>query len=355
MVTRALALSVLSALAGCKPAEADQRFEKGATPATATFASGVTLWASPARVRVDGALTVVRAAAPVLDIDLVASAPTQVSFAVDNVMTASRIDPTPDSLRVIDATEVELGFNLEPGTTRVHLSPGGSGPARFAVISDVHNNLATFGEFTAAVRQWRPDMVLCMGDLTQSGQSGQFDELFGMLRDAGVPFYTTLGNHELMGAAVDRYEEKVGPSSVAFLLRGVQVIFVDSSGSVVAPEAYAWLAQQLSGRPKGSPALVLTHIPPLEPWGTRDHAFSVRDDAEHFLQVLADHQATHLFVGHVHSYAEYTLRGIPVTLSGGGGGPIETDGGVGHHWLKVEVDPVAGVPVTVTRVDLSAE
>jgi len=323
MVTRALAFVLVAALAGCDTTRADDRFEKGLLPGTAGLANGIGLSISPGRVHtVDGSV-VARAASPAVEIALEASAAGEARFTLTNVQPGSHFDPPPSSIETLGPTTVALGFQVPAGGLHIKLKPTGSGPARFAVISDIHNNLETFGRFAKAVQAWQPEMILCMGDLTKSGKADQFDEIFGHLGDPGVPIYTTLGNHELMGEAAERFGEEIGPGSVAFEVRGVQVVLADTAGARFAPEAYDWLASALWPRSVG-PALVLAHIPPIEPWGTRNHGFSNRDDAEHFIQVLAEGRATHFFAGHIHSYADYSMRGVPATISGGGGGGIET-------------------------------
>jgi 3',5'-cyclic-AMP phosphodiesterase len=194
-------------------------------------------------------------------------------------------------------------------------------------------------------------MVLFTGDLTLSGQTDQFDLMFDRFPDLETPLYATLGNHELMGAAADRFEERIGPSSVSFDVRGVRVMLLDSANALIASQSYDWIERQLTQRPDG-PALVLTHIPPLDPEGTRDHAFSVREDALHLLELLAGGHVSHLFVGHIHTYSSYSMHGIPVTLAGGGGGQMEGLHDIGHHYADIVVDPLAAQVVTVTRVDL---
>ena len=350
---RLLALACLLLAAACGPSDADARFEKGQKPAVATLEGGTQLAAWPARIHADAqGRTVVRAASPVLELTLTASSAGEARFVVENVFSGSQVDPSPASQQVLGPTSMELSFQLDPGTTRVRVTPPATGGAlHLAVISDIHDNLTTFARFVDLVHQSHPEMVLFTGDLTLAGQTDQFDLMFDRLPALEVPFYATLGNHELMGPAAARFEERIGPASVSFNVRGVQLLLVDSASALVAAELYGWLSQQLSQRPDG-PALVLTHIPPLDPDGTRDHAFCVRDDADHFLQVLAEGNTTHLFVGHIHTYAKYTLRGIPVTLEGGGGGAVEALDGVGHHYVDVVVDPLAAEPVTVKRVDL---
>ncbi|MGC4114195.1 MAG: metallophosphoesterase [Myxococcales bacterium] len=166
-----------------------------------------------------------------------------------------------------------------------------------------------------------------------------------------VPFYTTLGNHDLMGAAWERFTEVIGPTNVAFDVRGVRIVLADTANALFAPGAYSWLERSLAR--ESGPALVFTHIPPFEPWGGRNHAFSNRDEAMRFVQTLSEGEATHFFAGHIHSYADYQMRGVPSTIAGGGGGGMEALTVDGHFYTKLVVDPFATTgQVTLERVGL---
>jgi predicted phosphodiesterase len=353
MVTRTLASCLLLAAAAACSDPANDRFEAGQQPVSVTLPEDVQLTAYPARTRTgdDGAI-VVRAAAPVVDLTLSSDAPAQASFVLENIDADSAFAPAPASQLRLGPLSVLLNYTLDGDSdVKVHVTPPGTGAVHFAYISDVHDNEDTFATFVADVHANRPEMVLFNGDLTIDGTADQFQTMADKFADLEVPIYATLGNHELMGDAVDRFQALIGPSTVSFDVRGVHFLIVDSAGAGIAPESYDWMAGQLADRPAG-PALVFTHIPPVEPDGARDHAFKVRDDAEHFLEMLAGGEVSHLFVGHVHSYSEYTLRDIPVTLSGGGGGKLETPSDVHHHYLDVQVDLLAADPVKVTKVDL---
>jgi hypothetical protein len=170
------------------------------------------------------------------------------------------------------------------------------------------------------------------------------------LHQAGVPFYMTLGNHEF-GPATDWFLEAMGPSNVSFGLRGARVVLVDSATGDIAPSSWGWLADALDQRPEPA-ALVLTHIPPIDVEGERQNSFRVRDDAEHFLQVLSAGGATRLFVGHQHTWLNYSLRGIPVTLVGAGGDGVESLTGLGPRFAEVTVDPDGAELVKVVPRDL---
>ncbi|HEY3447713.1 MAG TPA: metallophosphoesterase [Myxococcales bacterium] len=345
-----LSLLLLAELPACDMTEADERNAGGQRPGTATLANGISLSISPGRVRtVDGAV-VVRAASPTPEIALSAAAG-EARFRLANVQPGSSFNPPPASRQTVGPTTVEFVYQVPTQGLRIRVQPPGAGPARFALISDLHNNLETFGRFTEAVEEWQPDAALCMGDIADHGKPEELDQMLALFDALPVPFYTTVGNHDLMGAAADRFDEVIGPTNVAFDLRGVRIVLADTANALFSPGAYGWLADSLVR--DGGPALVFSHIPPLEPWGGRNHAFSNRDDALHFVQVIAQGGATHYFAGHIHSYADYTMRDVPSTIAGGGGGSMEAMLGQGHFFMKLVVDPYSATqPLSMERVGL---
>ncbi len=345
MVTRYLSVMLGALLlTGCDLKDADDRFERSQAAVQAALGPA-TLTASGIRVRTEEDRLIVRAGTPSLDLRLESEAGGRVSFTLENVGTGSRITPTPHDRRTRSDTALDLTLDVPPGGMTLKVRPSGSGPLRFAVISDLHGNLETMQTFLDRMQAYRPDMVLCMGDFTVSGERAQLEEITRPLARLPAPVYATIGNHELMGEAGDAFLERFGPTSQAFDVRGVKVVLLDSASAVVAPGSFGWLAQAL--RRESGPAIVLTHMPPLEPWGTRDHAFSNRDNALQLLQVLFEGAATHLFVGHIHAFAQYTQRGIPTTISGTLGGGVEVLQDTGHHYLEVVVDPLAPVHAQV--------
>jgi len=345
-----LALPLLAALSACDTTKADERHEAGQVPGTAEFAPGATLSIAPGRASAaaDG-VVVARAASPAPEIVLTADAEVEARFRLTNVRPDAALFPPPAFKQTVGPTTVELVYRVPAEGLRIRVAAPGEGPARFAVISDLHTNLATFARFAQAVHAWRPDMVLCMGDLADHGEVEELDQMREAFDTLEVPFYTTLGNHDLMGEAAERFLETIGPTNLAFDVRGVRVVLADTAGAIFAPGAYGWLADALQR--EAGPALVLAHIPPLDPFGARNHGFSNRDDALRFVQAITEGGATHFFAGHIHSHIDYSMRGVPSTISGGGGGNPEYQG-PGDHWLEVVVDPLSPTPVTIRTVEL---
>ena len=127
--------------------------------------------------------------------------------------------------------------------------------------------------------------------------------------------------------------------------------FVDSASGTVHPKVYDQLDGWL-GSTESQKKAVLTHIPPLDPSGTRSGAFASRKEAAKFLKKLADHGVDVTFYGHIHSYYAFENAGIPAFISGGGGAIQERFDGIGRHFLTVDVIPwQQDLVVSLVRVD----
>jgi hypothetical protein len=308
------------------------------------------LVAHPARIGIapDGQ-PLVHASAPTWDLELEALHAGPVSLLIENVPSAVRFAPTPVELEWLGATRVRASWMLAPGRTAIHVDSHREGPVRFAIISDLHVNLPVLERMAADLPSREIEFVACMGDLTDFGTTDELERVLEVLPSLGAPFYVTIGNHDLRGAATDLFDERLGPTNFSSLHRGVQLAMVDSASEWVAPAALSWLEQQLASRPSTMPSLVFTHIPPFDPSGIRNHAFSSRENAQRFLEILRAGNASRLFVGHIHTGSDYQVGGLPVSLTGGGGGELELFSDIGFHYLEVEVDPSGGSPLTLTR------
>jgi 3',5'-cyclic AMP phosphodiesterase CpdA len=225
------------------------------------------------------------------------------------------------------------------------------GPFRVAILSDVQSALPEVGDIYARMNQ-EEDLafVLSTGDLTEQGSKDQLEEFQVRLRGLGVPFFTTLGNHELFTSGPP-FHDYFGRGSFHFEFRGVHFTLLDSGSSTLDPMVYDWLDDWLP-RGRGSLHLVGTHIPVIDPVGLRNGSFASRNEAALLLGKLADADVDLLFFGHIHSYYRYELAGIEAHISGGGGAIPEQFDGIGRHYLRVNLDPDADAFTTqAVRVD----
>jgi hypothetical protein len=286
------------------------------------------------------------------------SAPAEVVIEVDNCMPLAEL-VTADAPLV--ASEREPGnlcrFRLGPpsgSSLRVEIAPPGTdqpSPFRFAVMSDVQEAIDRVQDIYAVINA-QPDLdfLLGAGDLTEQGTREQLARFERELDGLGIPYYTTLGNHEL-GESPSLYQDFFGRGSQSFEYRGVRFTLLDSASASIDPIVFDWLDEWLEqGRDSGH--VVAMHIPPLDPIGVRNGAFANRNEAAKLLGRLAAAGVDLTVYGHVHSYYHFENAGMPAHISGGGGAIPERFDDIGRHFLVVDATPSAQVfEVSVVRVD----
>jgi hypothetical protein len=261
-----------------------------------------------------------------------------------------RIESEPSELSTRHAFRVEL----PSGTSHLRVAPPDAdtrGPLRFAVMSDVQEAIASVGDIYARVNA-EPGVrfLLGAGDLTQRGYEEQLARFENELRALDVPYFTTLGNHEL-GESLPRYHSWYGRGNFQFVFRGTTFTLLDSASATLDPIVYDWLDGWLA-RGLGGVHVVAMHVPPLDPTGVRNGAFASRAEAAKVLSLLATGRVDLTLYGHVHSFYAFENAGIPAYISGGGGAIPERFDDMGRHFLVVDADPDGGIQgVRVVRVD----
>lgn len=221
-------------------------------------------------------------------------------------------------------------------------------PFRFAAMADIQTALPTVDDVFRAISDL-PDVrfVAGMGDLTERGEVAEYDLFERQLATLAVPFYTTLGNHELWGPAA-RFHDRFGRASFHFGFKGAAFTFVDTGDTGIDPVVEGWLDGWLADA-RDRVHVFLTHVPPLDPFGGRYGSFRSAEDGRRLIARLVDGNVDLALYGHIHTYLAYSNAGIPSYISGGGGAqPMKWDG-IDRHFLVVTVDPagdaIAGVEV----------
>ena len=151
-----------------------------------------------------------------------------------------------------------------------------------------------------------PDFVVFTGDLTHTtddpkerrARMAQVREQIARLNVKTVHFMP--GEHD---ASLDRgeaFQEFFGKTHYTFDHKGVHFIVIDNvsdPAALIGDEQLAWLAADLSQRPRNAPIVVLTHRPlfdlaPKWDWATRDGAQVV--------DALMPYPNVTVFYGHIH-------------------------------------------------------
>lgn len=242
-------------------------------------------------------------------------------------------------------TRKRFRISLPSGTTDLEFGPPQAtqpGPFRFALLSDVQEAIDEVQDiFDALDAEPDVDFLLGAGDLTRQGTHEQLQRFQRELESLDIPYYTTLGNHEL-GESPSLYQDYFGRGSFQFDYRGVTFTLLDSASAGLDPLVYEWLEDWLQ-RAKDRVHVVTMHIAPLDPIGVRNGAFASRAEAAKLLGMLAEGRVDLTLYGHIHSYYEFDNAGIRAYISGGGGAIPERFDEVGRHFLVFDADPNAGI------------
>ncbi|MBQ3126267.1 MAG: metallophosphoesterase [Clostridia bacterium] len=203
-------------------------------------------------------------------------------------------------------------------------------------------------EMLAAVTD--ADLLICLGDFIDDG--GDHDAnvahtraLMALIRRAGIPFYTLMGNHDchafsraefasLTDGAVPPFVHRVGGKALIFLDAGYS-----DDGKIYEPGKIDWkncylpfeqleqLADTL-GDPAVEEAYIFVHQN-LDPDVQVDHI--IRNAAEARAVIAASGKVRAVYQGHYHHGHEATIDGIPyITL------PAMCEGEV-NRYFTVEI------------------
>lgn len=222
------------------------------------------------------------------------------------------------------------------------------GDIRLAVISDLNNAygstdyLPEVSEGVKLLPGWQPDLVICGGDMI-AGQSldlsaAQIDAMWAAfdaqildpIRDAGLPFALTIGNHDGSGyrnggefvyvldrqesakywqghqseTALSFVEANSFPFHYSFKQNDIFFLVWDASSATIPPEQVAWADRALASPQAQSARLriVLGHLPLYAVSQRRDRPGEYLNQADALRQLMERHGVHTYISGHHHAY-----------------------------------------------------
>lgn len=310
--------------------------------------TSATLWAQAPEVEIE----VENAGGDLASFDLI----------VLNTLSSTAMRAMSGDVMIADAVEMErqrpterqIRFPLAAGqraTVSLRSEPSIGGRYRFAVMGDIQTGLNEVREVFDVINDVSDlEFVLSTGDIVEAAKDEEYELFDEALTGLEIPFYSTIGNHELKRDP-ENWHRRYGRYSIFFMHRGVAFSFIDSGNASVHPDTSFVLEQALEEH-RDRLHLVGSHYPPFDPVGGRSASFRSRKEASAFLARLADGRVDGTFYGHIHSFYAYSNAGIPAFISGGGGATPERWDGVGRHFLIATVDSQdESLEVGLVRVD----
>jgi 3',5'-cyclic AMP phosphodiesterase CpdA len=233
----------------------------------------------------------------------------------------------------------------------------------FYVLGDSQGYNGGLTQVIASANAHQPDFIFHCGDLTPFGQENQYNAVLTTLESSTVPFYATVGNHDIRLGGNVRYEEAFGPSTYSFNLGPAHFSVVNTSSGTIPQEELAWLEEDLS-QSQSEWKVVFTHIPPFDPREGENHSMVDEVAANQLMNLLQTSEVDAFFAGHIHMFNLTTLDGVLYAISGGAGASLYADEESGgfYHYLNVTinqeglfVEPILLNPPTPDRVSLTIQ
>jgi hypothetical protein len=135
---------------------------------------------------------------------------------------------------------------------------------RFAVFGDPQigrDYQSSLGRFKEEVGDRGIGFFCVLGDLTNDATPDECDSIKYQLDRVGIPYYATIGNHDLYQAgAWERFKDEYGPSCYQVVIADrIKLLFLDTADGTLGPTQFDWLETEL--RDDRFVKLVLTHFP----------------------------------------------------------------------------------------------
>jgi hypothetical protein len=173
---------------------------------------------------------------------------------------------------------------------------------QFIVTGDTQLALDETVDFISAVNQ-RTDVefVLLTGDLTEFGMTTEFNLLAGKLKTLNKPFFTAIGNHDMLANGREIFQRMFGPEEFGFAYGGSHFIFMNTNcretnfdGSV--PNV-SILQHELGKSSEVNNVFFVSHVPPWSPDFDLDYEME-------FISTLGSHPKARMsFHGHHHNFS----------------------------------------------------
>ena len=299
----------------------------------------------------------VRAGSPefVAKLENKTSTPLSIQFSITNIPVNLSLAINDEIIEPIEsstqATKKIWNLELAGNSTMSLATPTNPAePFEYLAFGDIQDGIEEFDDVINLINlQENIEFILFLGDLTMNSDEEEFEKIVAAFEKINYPIYSTPGNHDVRSKT--RYHSYFGKASYSWGYRGVRFTSVDTASWTLSQSSWnqykGWLSEA-----KDQMHIVYSHIAPTEPFGLRGGHWRSRREANAFIAESSRAGVDAMFYGHLHTLDIYSLAGIPVYLSGGGGAFQEYFDGIERHFLKVSVNPAhSQLGVSVIRVD----
>ena len=157
-----------------------------------------------------------------------------------------------------------------------------------------------------------PQVGIALGDILGKGDAQTFTSMKRAFGETGVPFFTTIGNHDKSSVDYtgDTYRDVLGPRWYSFNRGDVHIVSMDNvlyegkkkyKGGITDKQL-EWLRQDLSHVDKDKLVIFCAHIPFRGGTSVTDESHENYDGV---LDLLSGFSEAHIMIGHTHYHQKY--------------------------------------------------
>ncbi|MDF1556746.1 MAG: metallophosphoesterase [ANME-2 cluster archaeon] len=205
----------------------------------------------------------------------------------------------------------------------------------FVVLGDGRDNPDIFQQILTDGASFNPLFIIILGDMVNSGNREEYDELVILMEASSAPVLTMPGNHDIKNSGREYYSQIFGTYYHSFDVGSTHFILLDNAKGAVDNAQMEWLRQDLEQN-NASSILVFMHIPPFDPRPDQNYAMTDTNNSQDLVSLFEQFQVDMVFSGHIHSYLQETRNGVHYVITGGGGAPLVQDL-PGHHYVLMNV------------------
>lgn len=176
----------------------------------------------------------------------------------------------------------------------------------FAVFGDTHitkDNIQYLQEVAKDTLEFDIDFCIIAGDITDNGSEIEFENSIQDLQNMQIPFYTTIGNHDLYNKkGWERWKQYFGPSCYTINIENyLRIIFLDSAEGLIGKTQFEWLENTLKGNSSRF-TIIVTHYPLYDDFMPYIWRLSSAEERYKIISLTQKYNVDAYFSGHLHSY-----------------------------------------------------
>jgi predicted phosphodiesterase len=175
----------------------------------------------------------------------------------------------------------------------------------FIVISDTHALHGTHAKLVELKDKLLPgdQFILICGDVSACGYEEDYNAFYNALNHSGLPFYPTIGNHDLYFGGWRYYKNILGKPCYTFTAGPARIIALDSANGTLGGKQKTWLEQTLQSKTEPL-CFAFTHFEFFNP------GFTDMEEVYYLMNLFEKNHVQYVFMGHTHWFYHKVVNGV---------------------------------------------